>query len=78
MLLDYGICQNEDPKSAVVVGLFHNCSKIFPHLERMNFWLAVLTGISDPELCLVFGFHFLTCGDVCSDTLDIHGFDSCG
>ena len=23
----------------------------------MNFWLTVLTGISDPRLCLVFGVH---------------------
>ena len=23
----------------------------------MNFWLTVLTSMSDPELCLVFGFH---------------------
>ena len=26
---------------------------------RMNFWLTVLTGISDPRLCLVFGVHSL-------------------
>ena len=25
----------------------------------MNFWLTVLTGISDPKLCLVFGVHSL-------------------
>ena len=31
--------------------------KIFPHWGRMNFWLTVLTGITDPEL--VFGFHSL-------------------
>ena len=52
-LLEYGICQNEDPKSAVFVGLLHNPLKIFSPLGRMNFWLTVLTGISDPEL--VFG-----------------------
>ena len=23
----------------------------------MNFWLTVLTGISNPKLCLVFGAH---------------------
>ena len=55
MLLEHGICQNEDPKSAVFVGLLHNPLKIFSPLGRMNFWLTVLTGISDPEL--VFGFH---------------------
>ena len=49
------ICQNEDLKSAVVVCLLHNSSKIFPPWGRMNFWLTVLTGISDPEL--VIGFH---------------------
>ena len=51
----WGICQNEDPKSAVVVGLPHNSLKIFPNQGRMNFGLTVLTGISDPKL--VFGFH---------------------
>ena len=25
----------------------------------MNFWLMVLTGISDPKMCLVFSFHSL-------------------
>ena len=55
MLLAWGICQNEDLKSAVVVGLLHNSLKIIPHWRRMNFWLTVLTGISDPEL--VFGSH---------------------
>ena len=31
--------------------------KSSPHWGRMNFWLTVLTGITDPEL--VFGFHSL-------------------
>ena len=48
MLLTWRICQNEDLKSEVVVGLPHNSVK---KLTR----LTVLTGISDPEL--VFGFH---------------------
>ena len=55
MLLAWGVCRNEDLKSAVVVGLLHNYLKIFPLKGRMNFWLTVMTGISDPEL--VFGFH---------------------
>ena len=54
-LLVEGICRNEDLRSAVVVGLLHNSLKNLPHYGRMNFWLTVLTGISDPEL--VFGFH---------------------
>ena len=54
-MLTWGICQNEDLKSAVVVVLPHDSLKILPHQGRLNFWLTVLTGISDPEL--VFGFH---------------------
>ena len=42
-------------KSAVFVGLPHNSLKNLPHLGRMNFWLTVLTGISDLEL--VFESH---------------------
>ena len=43
----------------------------------MNELLAdVRTGISDLEF--VFGFHIITCGDVCSDPLELHGFNSCG
>ena len=30
-LLTWGICQNEDLKSAIVVGLANNSVKIFPH-----------------------------------------------
>ena len=52
MLLAWGVCQSEDLKSAVVVGLPHTSLK---SSLRLNFWLTVLTGISDPEL--VFGFH---------------------
>ena len=59
MLLAWRICQNEGPNSAVVVGLLHNSLKIFPHQRRLNFWLTVLTGISDPKLCLVFDVHSL-------------------
>ena len=40
-----------------------------------NFWLTVLTGISDPEL--VFGFHSSHVV-MCSDTWELHGFNSCG
>ena len=54
-----GICQSEDPKSAVFVGQPHNPLKIFPHKGRKNFWLPVLTGISDPKLCLGLGVHSL-------------------
>ena len=53
------IYRNGDLKSAVVVGLRHNYLKIFPHWGRMNFWLTVLTGISDPRMCLGFGVHSL-------------------
>ena len=59
MLLGYGICRNEDPKSAVFVALLHKSLRIFPPWGRMNFWLTVLTGISDPKLCLGFDFHSL-------------------
>ena len=62
MLLDERICQNEDPKHAVFVGLPHNPLKISPHWGRKDFWLTVLTGIPDPEL--VFGFfssHVVMC-----------------
>ena len=59
MLLVWRICHNEDPKSAVVVGLLHNPLKIFPPQGRMNFWLTVLTGISDPRLCLESDVHSL-------------------
>ena len=67
----------EQNRKTVVVGLHH--MKIFSHLERMNLWLMVLTGISDPKM--VFGFHsscVVMCSDVCSDTLETHGLDSCG
>ena len=76
MLLACGTCHNEDLKSAVVVGLLHISLKILLHLGRLNFWLTVLTGITDPEL--VFGFHS-SHAVKCSDTLlELHGFDSCG
>ena len=68
MLLAWGICQNEDPKSAVVVGLLHNYLKILPHQGRMNFWLTVLTGILDPEL--VFDSH--SSPNVMSELAPIH------
>ena len=54
--LVWGICQSEDPKSAVVVGLPHNSLKSLLHWRWLNFWLTVQTGISD--LDLVFAFHF--------------------
>ena len=44
----------------------------------MNFRLTVLTGISDPRLCLVFGVHLVTCGDVSSITLEIQGLNPPG
>ena len=53
-LLVQGICRNEDLRSAVVVGLPHNSLKNL-HWGWQNFWLTVLTGISDPEP--VFDFH---------------------
>ena len=34
MLLEYGICQSEVPKSAVFVGRPHNPLKIFSHWSR--------------------------------------------
>ena len=70
------MCQNEDLKSAVVVGLPHNSLKNLPHKGRANFWLTVLTGISDPEL--LFGFHsshVVMCVLMYSE---LHGFNSCG
>ena len=36
-----------------------NPLNIFPHKGRMNFWLTVLTGISDPRLCLALDVHSL-------------------
>ena len=54
-MLGVGICKDVDLKSAVVVGLHHCSLKIFPHKGRMNFWLTVLAGITDPKL--LFGFH---------------------
>ena len=42
----------KDPKSAVVVGLFHNSLTSLLHCRWLNFWLTVQTGISDPELVL--------------------------
>ena len=46
-LLTRRICQNEDLKSAVVVGL--------------PLWLTVLTGISDPELLGFHSLHMVMC-----------------
>ena len=63
-------------KSAVVVGLLQNSLKIFPHQGRLNFWLTVMTVISDLVLvfgCLTFTHHMRWY--VCFDTLKIHGFD---
>ena len=55
MLLAWGLCRNEDLKSAVVVGLPHNSLKsLLPPLKMTEFLAE--TGISDPEL--VFGSHF--------------------
>ena len=59
MSLEKGMCQSEDPKSAVFVGLPYDPLGIFPHCCRMNFCLTVLTGISDPRLCLGFDVHSL-------------------
>ena len=47
----WGICQNEDLKSAVVVGLPHNSLKNLPHWGY--FWLTVQTGISYLDLVFV-------------------------
>ena len=69
MLLVWGICQDEDPKSAVVAGLPNDSLRIFPHWGRMNFWLTVLTGIG-PKAGV--WLSLITCGDVCSDTLQTH------
>ena len=42
----------------------------------MNFWLTVLTGISDPKLCLVFGAHSVhAVMYVCSDVTEVHGLN---
>ena len=61
-----GICRNEDPKSAVVVGLLHNSLKTLL-LKMTELWLTVQTGISD--LDLVLAFHFSTV-DEWSGSLD--------
>ena len=78
MLLGKWICQNEDPKSAVIVGLPFHPLKIFPHWGRMNFWLTVLTGISDPELVFGVWRSLVTCGDVSSVTFEIQGLNPPG
>ena len=76
MLLGWGICQNEDPKSVVFVGLLHNFLKIFPHKGRMHFWLTNwhlgTKAVSGVWRSLV------TCGDVCSDVTEVHGLNPCG
>ena len=46
-------------KKAGTISTLHNPLKIFPHQGRLNFWLTVLTGISDPRLCLAFDVHSL-------------------
>ena len=76
MLLMWRICQTEDLKSAVVVVLLHNSLKNPPSLVRTEFvadspdWhLWSWAGVWPP---------LITCGDVCSDTLEIHGCNSCG
>ena len=46
-LLVKGTCQNEDQKSAVVVGLPHNSLKSLLHWRWLNLWLTVQIGISD-------------------------------
>ena len=43
----------------------------------MNFWQTVLTGISDPKLCLVFEVHSLH-AVMCSVTLEIQGLNPPG
>ena len=68
MLLVLGTCQNEDPRSAVFVGLPHNFLRIFPPKGRMNFRLTVLAEISESKLCLVFGHSLVACVEVCSHT----------
>ena len=40
-LLALGTCQNEDPKSAVVVGLPHNSLNSLLHWRWLNLWLTV-------------------------------------
>ena len=44
MFLGQGICQNEDPRSAVVVGLPHNSLRIFPQtrVEWISGWRSRL------------------------------------
>ena len=39
---------------------------------------TVLTGISDPKLCLVLDVKLVTCGDMCSVTLGIQGLNPPG
>ena len=76
MLLAWGFCQSEYPKSAVVVGLLHNSFKNLPSLGTNEF----LADGPDWHLRSKAGVRLslITCGDVCSDTLQLHGFDSCG
>ena len=72
MLLVWGICQNEDLRSAVVVGLPHNSLKSLLHWR----WLNFLADGPDWHLWSWAGvwLSLITCGDVCSDKLELHGF----
>ena len=76
MLLGKGICQNEDPKSAVFVGLLHNPLKIFPHLGSNEFladgpdWYHSSKAVSGVSRSL--------CGDMCSITLGIQEWNPPG
>ena len=45
--------------SSEIVGRLLHPLKIFTPWGRTNFWPTVLTGISDPRLCLVFDVHSL-------------------
>ena len=70
MLLGQGICQNEDPKSAVVVGLPHNSLKSFLHWGRLNFWLTVQIGISDLDFVLASHFSPLWTNEAALRTMN--------
>ena len=68
-----------DDDSATKHGDSHNNPlKIFPPWGRMNFWLTVLTGISDPRLCLESDVHSLHAVYVSSVTLEIQGLNPPG
>ena len=60
--------QNEDLKSAVVVGLPHNSLKSLLHWRWLNLWLTVQTGISDLDFVLV--SHFSTVDEWSGSSID--------